>query len=338
MRQNKWKQLVSLMIITGSSLQGYAQKALADSLVSKEILQQHVQALAHDSMQGRRTGTSGCEKAAAYIAREMKTIGLKTFDRSDSNYYHHYSISGASGLTKTMNVVGLIPGKRSGKCIIFSAHYDHVGDANDIILPTQLNSSRTDKIYNGANDNASGVAVMLSLAAYFALLQDNDYCIIFVAFSGEEAGLLGSFALAKSFKNTDSIIQVINMDMLGRASAKSSRPFITEGINSYGFTKKLNKNLKQTDPHVQKNFFITDYLPGQNYFERSDNYPFALKGVPANTIMSGNDYDRYYHSPGDEWQTLDYELMANTAKAIALATIPMLKIVEEKKKKKHPGQ
>ncbi|MBC7934474.1 MAG: M28 family peptidase [Rhizobacter sp.] len=70
---------------------------------------------------------------------------------------------------------------------------------------------------------------------------------------------------------------------------------------------------------------MTDYLPEQNYFGRSDNYPFALNGVPANIIMSGNGYDRFYHSPGDEWQTLDYGLMAISTQAITLATIPQLK-------------
>ncbi|MFT3980998.1 MAG: M20/M25/M40 family metallo-hydrolase [Ferruginibacter sp.] len=294
-----------------------AQQAIADSVITKELLQHHVQVLAHDSMEGRLTGTAGCEKAAAYIAAQMKATGLHSFNDSIS-FYQFYKMEKGRKMVMAANIVGVLPGRIPDKYIIFSAHYDHVGNADKDYLWQQLRSSKKDKIYNGANDNASGVAAMLALAAYFKALQENDYTILFIAFSGEENGLAGSQALVNSFRKLDNIRQVVNLEMLGRLSATIKKPFVTEGMHSEGFRKKLNDNLRKLNPRM-KDFFRFDGLPEEHYFSRSDNYSFALQGIPANSIMATNGFDRHYHSPGDEWQTLDYDAMTTIVKAIALA-------------------
>ncbi len=198
------KPIATLIALIFIAINSYSQKNITDSIITKQLLQKYVQTLAHDSMQGRYTGTAGCEKAAAWIAGEMKAIGLRA-PFADSNFFHFYKIAKDADTITAANVIGFLPGKVSGKFIIFSAHYDHVGDSNQQYLAAQYSLSRKDKIYNGANDNASGVAAMLALARYYQHLNDNHYSILFIAFSGEESGLLGSTALVNSFKNTSSI-------------------------------------------------------------------------------------------------------------------------------------
>ena len=167
------------------------------------------------------------------------------------------------------------------------------------------------------------MAALLALATYFKLLQNNSYTLLFVAFSGEEGGLLGSEVFVKSFVNLGNIKQVINLEMPGRFS-KSAKPFVTEGINSNGLIKKLNTNLRRINPAADKVFFERDNYPLEDNFIRSDNYSFAIKGVPANTIMATHDTDKFYHSPSDDWRTLDFEAMTRAVKAIAMACTPLV--------------
>ncbi|RYD82350.1 MAG: M20/M25/M40 family metallo-hydrolase [Sphingobacteriales bacterium] len=324
MKTKKQLRLFFLMIALAAADKLNAQKALADSIITQELLQHYVQALAHDSMQGRYTGTEGCEKAAQFIASQMKTAGLSPLNSSDSNYLLNYTIERSSGNITAANVLGIIPGKIADRFIIFSAHYDHVGNADKHQMPGQFELSKKDRIYNGANDNASGVAAILAIAQYFKLRNQNDYTILFIAFSGEENGLLGSEALLKSFTNKKNILQVINLEMLGKISARNKKPFVTEGRSSYGFMKKLNSNLTKMDAGLKNNFFQNDWLSTENNFERSDNYTFAKQGIPANTIMATTGLDKHYHTPSDEWHTLNYEEMTTVVKAVALACSPMV--------------
>ena len=157
-------KLLLLWVATLMGLNSYSQKALANSVITQELLQHYVQALSHDSMQGRYTGTIGCEKSADLIATEMRKIELKLIKNGDSNYRHPYYIAKGKDTIMAANIIGLIPGKTPEKYIIFSAHYDHVGDAGEQVIWQQLKTTIGDKIYNGANDNASGVAALLALA------------------------------------------------------------------------------------------------------------------------------------------------------------------------------
>lgn len=302
----------------------FSQMSLADSVISKELLSKYVQALAHDSMRGRYTGSAGCEMAASFIEAEMRSIGLMPLYSGDSGYYHRYNIADHGNLIATSNVAAAIPGRVPGKYIIFSAHYDHVGDSANNGLYFYLNPHSKDLIYYGANDNASGVAAMLAIARYFKALACNDHTIIFIAFSGEEDGLLGSEAFAQSFRHMTDILQVVNLEMLGRATSVYKSLLVTEGINSHGFAKKLNSNLKIMEAPFNKKLFVVDQSIMQG-FQRSDNYSFAVMGVPANTIMATEDIDPHYHRPSDEWKTLDYKLMTRFVKAIALACTPLVK-------------
>jgi Zn-dependent M28 family amino/carboxypeptidase len=219
--------------------------------------------------------------------------------------------------SNSANVVGGVKGKtKPQQLIIFCAHYDHIGtNDNGFNELASHNTGRSgDLIYNGANDNASGVAALITLAKHFARSGDNERTILFVAFTGEELGLLGSKYFASQFE-PDSIIAVVNIEMIGRRYKKSSQPFIT-GSQYSDLLTILNKRLLQFDERKYgNNFFGKDR---SDLFWRSDNYSFASRGVPAHSIM-GIGEDLHYHSPGDEASTLNYQFMNNIVQAIAIS-------------------
>lgn len=214
-----------------------------------------------------------------------------------------------SGLRKRMmfNVLGFLPGKsKPGEVVMITAHYDHVG--------THANGTG-DKIYNGANDNASGTAAMMMLANYFASKKDNQRSILFVAFAGEELGLLGSNYLSINM-NTESIVAMINLEMLGKTPAADTLSCIVTGegtLPRYFRQEAGSINVKQDD-----NFTA-------NLFKRSDNYPFALQHVPAHTFMIFIPNDPDYHQPSDELQTLDLDNMSAIVKGLLPAIDKLVK-------------
>jgi Zn-dependent M28 family amino/carboxypeptidase len=223
------------------------------------------------------------------------------------------------------NVIGAIKRiSKPGQLIIFSAHYDHVGTNSTNPFPNdKFVADNKDSIFNGANDNASGVAAVISLAKYFKGLGNNERTLLFIAFTGEELGLLGSKFLANKFE-TDSIVAVINIEMIGRSEYKNQRPYIT-GYEYSDLKKILNKNYQAFGDNSEKEFFERDPYFKSLLFTRSDNYPFALAGVPAHSIMLTSPTDKYYHHPDDEAWTLDYQKMKKVITGIAFGTISLIK-------------
>jgi Zn-dependent M28 family amino/carboxypeptidase len=277
-------------------------------------IQFYVSALAHDSMQGRATGTDGMVKAANFIAQQMKTIGLQPVKTNDG-FFQRYGKLSHWDKHEAINVIGAIPGSsKPDELVIFSAHYDHIGTTK----------SKKDSVYNGANDNASGTALLLQLAAYYMQTKP-ERTILFIAFSGEELGLKGSEEFAYSV-DEKKVRAVINFDMVGRSPKKS----VYLSGSEYGDVNSvMNKELYNFNKEkFGKNYFKHN-SPIQFFFIRSDNYPFAQKGIPAHTISVTPDNDQHYHQLSDEVETLDFELMNELVKTMFIATQP---IVNEKAK------
>jgi Zn-dependent M28 family amino/carboxypeptidase len=220
------------------------------------------------------------------------------------------------------NVVGAIQGKSlPNEVIIFSAHYDHIGTKSTNPAPFaggKLNIRNGDTIYNGANDDASGVCAIISLAKFFAKQENIERTIIFVAFAGEELGDLGSGYFA-SLTEPSLVKAVVNIEMIGRNAFNNGKPYMT-GSELTDLYEILNKRLYEENRKMYSRRFIQqDDFPKENLFMRSDNYPFAKLGIPAHTIMTTAPTDMYYHSPADEASTLDYKLMSKIIKAIAIS-------------------
>lgn len=294
-----------LFLQVASYSQTYQQ---ADSVITEEELKKVVYYLASDSLQGRFGGSWQADTAASFIAREMDSIGLKKvqglngyFDEWDSKFKY------------VRNVIGMLPGTtRKQEVVIISAHYDHIG-----VLEEWKPKKKRDVVYNGANDNASGIAVMLSLASYFTL-NAPQRSIMFIAFGKEETGLWGSKAFSSAV-DPKLIVAQLNLEMLGRKDVYK-KPIITGHWHS-NLRELLNTTLYDS-LHVP-NYFEKD-ATGYNLFERSDNFPLAQLGIPAHSIMLGTDADPLYHQLGDEAQTLDYKMMCDIARKIAVAVTPLV--------------
>jgi len=202
------------------------------------------------------------------------------------------------------DMIGVLPGKGKPKeIIIFSAHYDHIGSTE----------GPGDAILNGANDDASGTTALLMLAKYFSLRNDNERSIFFCAFAGEELGLIGSTFFSSMLK-PQYVKAVINIEMIGKTNVAGNNSFFVTGANYSNLEKILKANLKNN---------VVKVSPGSEagkLFQRSDNFPFALKGIPAHTIMCSDDNDPCYHKNCDEAQRIEIRNMTNIIKAIASAT------------------
>jgi Zn-dependent M28 family amino/carboxypeptidase len=260
--------------------------------------------LASDSLQGRQVFTPGADKAANFIKSEFKKIGL--FELAGAEGYEDtFSVANKTTLQRNFakNIVGILPGKsKSDEYIIFSAHYDHIG----LLTPVD-----GDSISNGADDDASGVTAVLTLAQHFKKLKNNERTLVFVAFSAEEIGGYGSKAFARHFK-PEKIMAMFNIEMIGKDSKFGPNTAFITGFEKSDFGKILQKNV------TGKNFtFHPDPYPEQDLFYRSDNASLAKLGVPAHTISTDQiDSDQFYHTVNDEIETINIQNLVNTITGI----------------------
>ena len=258
-----------------------------DAIINERIISKHLSTLSDDKMEGRRAGTNGIKKAAQYIESEFERIGLSKYDTLNS-YRQNFDFYGMS----FNNVVGVLKGKSlSDEFVIISAHYDHLG------IDHKMDG---DNIYNGANDNASGVTAVLTLAEYFKKSDINERSIIFVAFTAEEMGLRGSRYFGKSI-NRNNIMAGINIEMIGGQYEYGKNTAWLTGFDRSDFGEIIQKNLSDT-----KYKLFADPYPTQNLFFRSDNAALARLGIPAHTFSTTPmEKDSHYHKVTDEYETLD---------------------------------
>ncbi len=273
-----------------------------DSLTVKK----HLYTLASDEMEGRKAGTLGIEKAAKYIENEFERIGLTTFENLET---YRQTFNFTPRRTKeeitSANIIGVLDGKsKKDEYVIVSAHYDHLG----------IIGKEEDSIYNGANDDASGVTAVLALAEYFKKV-GNERTIVFVAFTAEEMGLIGSTYFGKGI-DASKFVAGINLEMIGKVPSFGPNTAWLTGFERSDFGKIIQKNLKGTGyqlfPDPYKNF---------NLFFRSDNASLARLGVPSHTFSTTPiDVDKDYHKASDEAETLNITVITQTIQAVAKGT------------------
>jgi hypothetical protein len=204
------------------------------------------------------------------------------------------------------NVGGMIEGKRKDEYVVFSGHYDHIG----IQKPVD-----GDSIANGADDDAAGTTAMMLLAEYYRQQPQPERTLLFVAFTAEEMGGLGSKYFSEQL-NPDQIVAMFNIEMVGKPSKFGPNSAYLTGFERSDLGPLLQKRLEGTTYSIHP-----DPYPEQNLFYRSDNATLARLGVPAHTISSVQiDQDKTYHTVNDELEQLDMEHLTNMIKAIALAS------------------
>lgn len=280
---------------------------LNSQTINEISVKKHLYTLANDSMQGRKAGSPGIEKAAKYIEQQFSEIGLKPFENSSfrQSFKHINSRSEKKEELDLFNIIGLLKGTSlKEEFVIISAHYDHLG---------QIEGGKGDLVFNGANDNATGVAAMIMLAEYFKKTKINKRSILFVAFTAEEMGLIGSNYFGKTI-SAESIIAGVNIEMIGKESPFGPKTAWLTGFKRSTFGEIIQKNLSSSEyrlyPDPYKDFRL---------FFRSDNASLARLGVPAHTFStSPMDKDLDYHQLSDEVETLDVKIITETIKAISV--------------------
>lgn len=290
----------SLFFVT---VQLHAQKI--DSIITIESLTHTISALAHDSMKGRLASTVNAKKSAAFIANRFREAGLHPLPGNDS-FYNRYKVKIGSGyLNGTFNIAGEIMGKKiPDTIVVFTAYYDHIG--------MKKTPGERDSIYNGANDNASGVATLIELAKYYTILNNNRYTLIFVAFADEERMGFGSEAFFSGLIKNN-IHAVINFYLMGRPVYGKKKCMVI-GRRVVEPIMALNNKLNQPQDffvtNLYTNYDIPDYgelQPGLRYYKNT----FSLVCSPPK--------DPYHHTAKDEIQTLDFEFMLTATRNIARA-------------------
>ena len=290
------KKIVFLLFLSG-----FAVIAQKKPVIQKSEIVRIETELASDKMEGRKIFTSGIDSASAFIEKEFTQIGLEYY-KNLKNYRQEF----ISRYKNANNVIGILPGKsKPNEYVVFSAHYDHLGTVEE----------GEDKVYNGANDDASGTTAVIALAKYFKELGNNERTIIFVAFTGEEVGGFGSKYFSKSI-NPDEVVAMFNIEMIGTESKWNKDSAYITGFEKSDFGTILQKNLKGS-----KFKFYEDPYKEENLFYRSDNATLAAYGVPAHTISTSKmDSEANYHQLSDEVSTLDLDNMTEIIKAIAISS------------------
>lgn len=259
--------------------------------ISKERIVSIISTLASDEMKGRKFGTLENDKSADYITSEFKKDNLDYC--VGNSYLIPFEYKGQKGY----NVCGIKKGK-SEQSLAYSAHFDHIG----------TNNKEGDNIYNGADDDASGVSTVIGLADYFKD-KKTDYSMVFMAFNAEEVGLIGSKALAENEKLNpvfNNIKALFNFEMLATESQFGKNAVFMTGDEFSDFDELINSNA------VNGLKVYPDPYQGQQLFYRSDNVNFVKRKIIAHSI-STVDMNKavHYHAVNDDVNIVDAENLTN---------------------------
>jgi Zn-dependent M28 family amino/carboxypeptidase len=291
----------------------FAQSAIDKGLssINRQDAERIINILASDSLEGRKSGEPGGLKAAEYIRAELKDIGVRPWKK---DYFQPFRSTGFRATTNEMrNVLGYIKGRTTGEVVIVGAHYDHLGIRK---VPVD-----NDSIYNGADDNASGVAAVLQVAkAFMESGQQPERTIIFGFWDGEEMGLLGSFHFVEDYyKNipfpliaAPEIKAYINCDMVGRNKDDDTRHVIAYvSPEKEIFRTWINDDIENYSLNLEPEFRSMDGQSGG-----SDHMPFMENGVPI--IFFHTDLHRDYHKLTDHVDKINFDKVTEIAKVTFL--------------------
>lgn len=291
--------LTLLSALTTASAAGQAARSAAANVDASQLMRD-VQVLAADDMEGRMAGTPGGARARAYVMKRFKEVGLKPLGTSCAQAFTFQGRREAEDRTG-VNLLGLIRGTvRPDRFIVVTAHYDHVGIRNG-------------ETYNGADDNATGVAGLLAVAGHF-VRNPPDTSVIVAALDAEESGLRGAQALlASDLIRKDAIVMNVNLDMLGR---DANNVLYAVGTHHYPALKPLLENVAQ--PPVELRFGHD--VPGtrmEDWTNDSDHAPFHQAGIPF--IYFGVEDFEHHHKPSDDAATIQREFFAGAVRTIIVA-------------------
>lgn len=313
----------------------FAQSPIERALntINRSSAEATINFLASDELQGREAGFHGSRVTSEYIVSLLQWMGVSSLADSYFQPFDAYrkerqkkgrlevhpdSIAKLKQEVhqklSMRNVLGMIPGKNTKEYVIVGAHFDHLG------IDPALNG---DQIYNGADDNASGVSAVLQIArAFLASGQQPERNVIFAFWDGEEKGLLGSKYFVQTCPFLSQIKGYLNFDMIGRNN-KPQQPkqvvyFYTAAHPVFGdwLKEDIRKYGLQLEP---------DYRAWENPIGGSDNGSFAKVGIPI--IWYHTDGHPDYHQPSDHADRLNWDKIVEITKA---SFLNMWKMANEK--------
>ncbi|WP_417478265.1 M28 family peptidase [Maricaulis sp.] len=256
--------------------------------------------LAADDMEGRLVATAGSERARAYIIARFEQIGLEPIGDSFESTFEFGRPNGWSPTTTGTNIVARLRGTgESGRVMVVSAHYDHMG-------------MRGGEIWNGADDNASGVAGLLATAASFAAAPP-QHDIIFAAFDAEEHGLQGAEAfVANPPVPLETITFNLNLDMLAMSQERIlwavgtyHYPFLIPIVDAVAARSNVNLPMGFDEPSEDH---------GADWTQATDSGEFHAVGIPF--IYLGVDYHPHYHEPTDTYENMTLDFFQDASETV----------------------
>lgn len=271
-----------------------------ESVLTEGFLENVISYLADDVNTGRASGTEGAERCCEFIRNTFRFFGLKPY-----NWSYTQSFSYKDSIT-LRNIAGVIPASvPSDEYVVISAHYDHLGELKGVI-------------YNGADDNASGVASMLGIAKMFSSMKaagtGPEKNLIFVAFDGKELSLAGSRHFVSELGiPAEKITAAINIDIIGtRLVPTGNRPEYIIAIGEHSLPDKYRGSLSCicARPECNMDGSLTFY--GSRDFtrivyENGDHYSFVKKKIPAVFFTSG--FHEHTYKPTDDTGIIDFPLL-----------------------------
>ena len=293
-------------------------------------LYDHINILASDSLEGRETGKPGQKMAAAYIANHFKEIGIPPYKRK--TYFQKFKVKSkrhvckcddcdltffkrvfkSNQIIRGENVLGFIEGSDlKEELIIITAHYDHLGKHDSLI-------------FNGADDDASGVAGAMEIAEAFMLAKKDGKgprrSILIMPVSGEEKGLLGSkYYTDNTVYPLNNTIANLNIDMIGRLDDWHSTGNYVYLIGSDRLSYDLhniNEEVNNKYTKLDLDYKYNDEEDPNRYYYRSDHYNFAKNNIPVIFYFNGVHED--YHRPSDTIEKLDFSKIKTISKLVFL--------------------
>ena len=320
------KTIFPFLLFISISLFSQSTKEKGFATINKESAKAYIGFLASDAVEGREAGRHGGRVAGEYVKSVLQDMGLKPLN--EISYFqpfeaysperqkrvrfsvHPDSIQKYSQLPahrklELRNVLGYIEGKNKNEYVVMGAHYDHLG--MDEVLDG-------DKIYNGADDNASGVSAVLQIAkAFLASGEKPERTIIFALWDGEELGLLGSEYFMQTCPFASDIKGYVNFDMIGRNNDEQKPKYVvyfyTEAHPQFG--EWLKSDIKTYGLGLEPN-----YRPWDKPIGGSDNASFAKRDVPV--IWYHTDGHPDYHQPSDHADKINWDKLVEITKAAYL--------------------
>lgn len=269
-----------------------------------EVLRQDASFLAGDALAGRLTGSPGADTAAEYVARRFREAGLQAPPNgwfqpftvaADAPAAVHAGVGGVAG----KNVIGILPGRDPAlrnEVVIVGAHYDHLGLGGSFAL----DPDSTGAVHNGADDNASGTVALLRIAERLRAARPAR-TIVFIAFSAEELGLLGSAHYVREPVYPLAVTRaMVNLDMVGRL--RNDRLIVYGSATATEFPALLES--------LNREHGFALHHEGDGY-GRSDQSSFYAAGVPVLHMFT--DLHEDYHRATDDWEKLDLAGLARVA-------------------------